>query len=493
MSSDTDWAVVIDRARDLTENPLTPVSYDTLADALEEVGEVGLPGDSIENAVSEGILNEHGEGLDTTYSFNPEALADDNEDDGGEDKLPTPIETGLTDLPTTLTVDNDGDWPEYMTARDEWVLGLFGEKMPRAPWTGTGLYPCKWAAELSADERPENTYEAVCRWVEKVNRGMSLPTPDHLESIEAVPAYMLRPSEDMLDDGDVLLFIDWDDVRDPETGEVVKECRDWLEKLNSVTEVSSSGTGLHTFVVVSESMDMTSLAEDLHSEGKVEIYQTKRFASMTGEFIKELPSDVARADEVVEEIIDEYHDWHETPDDIVRDNLAKIRGDDSASSDNSSDYVSSYYDVDCTKLILNPHKVGSEIRGGHPHHGANSRNNNIAVTSDGQMWRCYQDEHGSGGNALHLVAVCEGYISCTDAGGGCLDPLTDIEYAKMCMDARDQYDGFRMDMTPPYRAVLGTAKAFGLVPERDDKIPSGLYDVCLNLYHDHSATDLYAL
>jgi len=489
--SGINWTAVIERAREKTSDPLTPVRYETLADALCEVEEdIGLPGGYIETAVSDEVLNEHGEGVNVTYSFNPDAFAVEAEE--VEDKeLPEPIETGEIDLPSILSVEDNPEWPAYMIARDAWVLGLYGEKQPRAPWKGSGLYPCKWASDLRGDDRPETTFENVCEWVEKVNSPLrnGFPQPDDADFGKAVPAYQLPPSEGWLDEDEVLLFIDWDDVRNPNTGEIVDECLEWLEKLNSVTEVSSSGTGLHTFVVAKK-MDITALGEDLHTEGEVEIYQTKRFASMTGDFIAELPNDVARADTVVEDIIDEYHEYEKTTDEYMEESVSKLMSSNSNESGNGSSEYSPYFSVDCAKLIIDPRKVGSEIRGGHPEHGSNSRKNNIAVTSNCEVWRCYQDDHRSGGNALHLVAVCEGYISCNDSGSGCLKGLSDVEYARLCMDARDHYDGFTAEMDPPFRALLGTAKAVGLAPESADELDTALFDIVRHLYDENSSTTL---
>ncbi|WP_312910158.1 hypothetical protein [Natronosalvus caseinilyticus] len=490
MTRNIDWEAVGDRVREKTDDPMTPVSYEVLSDALCDVEQdIGLPGGYIENAVCEGILKEHRGGSDATYSFNLNTRQENNNND--KEKVPDPIKTGEVDLPSVLTVEDDPEWPEYMAYRNNWVLGLYGEKQPRAPWQGSGLYPCKWKSTLRGDERPETSFDAVCQWVKLVNGSYrnGLSQPDNTDYGRAVPAYQLPPSEDWLDENRVLLFIDWDDVRDPETGEIIEECLEWLEKLNSVTEVSSSGTGLHTFVVATK-MSINSLAEDLHTEGKVEIYQTKRFASMTGEFIAELPSDVAEAEYVVEELIDEYHEFNKTADAYMEADANEVSNSEFNQFGASSGEYSPYYAVNCMNLIIEPHRVGSEIRGGHPEHGANSRMNNIAVTGDGEIWRCYQDEHRSGGNALHLVAVCEGYISCSEAGSGCLKNLSDVEFTRLCMDARDYYDGFTSEMKPPSRALLGAAKAVGLASGSADEFDATLYDIVRDVYDNNLSKDI---
>ncbi len=44
------------------------------------------------------------------------------------------------------------------------------------------------------------------------------------------------------------IIIDFDDCRDSETGEIDPETCEWVNKLNSYTEISASGNGLHVIV-----------------------------------------------------------------------------------------------------------------------------------------------------------------------------------------------------------------------------------------------------
>jgi len=49
-------------------------------------------------------------------------------------------------------------------------------------------------------------------------------------------------------DDDPIVGVDLDDCRDPETGEVDSEAQDIIERLDSYTEISPSGTGYHVLI-----------------------------------------------------------------------------------------------------------------------------------------------------------------------------------------------------------------------------------------------------
>lgn len=71
--------------------------------------------------------------------------------------------------------------------------------------------------------------------------------------------------------------VDLDHVRDPETGKVTPEAEAIVELLNSYTEISPSGTGLHIYV-------RGTIPEDGRKDTKrgIEMYQAGRFFTVTG-------------------------------------------------------------------------------------------------------------------------------------------------------------------------------------------------------------------
>ena len=69
--------------------------------------------------------------------------------------------------------------------------------------------------------------------------------------------------------------VDLDGVRDPETGELEPAARAIIASLDSYTEISQSGTGVHTIV-------RGALPAGRRRKGKTEVYDAKRYFVMTG-------------------------------------------------------------------------------------------------------------------------------------------------------------------------------------------------------------------
>ena len=62
-------------------------------------------------------------------------------------------------------------------------------------------------------------------------------------------------------------------------------------------------------------------------------------------------------------------------------------------------------------------KSAQEWHGAHPTHGS-STGINLDCNLAQQLWHCWR--HGTGGDALSLIAVCEGLVACEDVEAGCL-------------------------------------------------------------------------
>ncbi|GGL41488.1 hypothetical protein GCM10009037_26370 [Halarchaeum grantii] len=100
-------------------------------------------------------------------------------------------------------------------------------------------------------------------------------------------------------DDDPLVGVDLDDCRDPETGAVGEDARDIVERLDSYTEVSPSGTGFHVLVE-------GELPEGRNRRGSVECYETARFFTVTGDHVSETPTRIARRQDALRGIHREY-------------------------------------------------------------------------------------------------------------------------------------------------------------------------------------------
>ena len=88
--------------------------------------------------------------------------------------------------------------------------------------------------------------------------------------------------------------VDLDDCRDPETGEIAPWAWQIVEALQSYTEISPSGRGLHVLV-------RATLPDHVgRKRGAVEIYDAGRYFAVTGQRLAELPATIEERQAQVE-------------------------------------------------------------------------------------------------------------------------------------------------------------------------------------------------
>lgn len=98
----------------------------------------------------------------------------------------------------------------------------------------------------------------------------------------------------VFDTDGLIAGVDLDDCRDPESGEIDPWAREIVEELDSFTEVSPSGTGLHLYVfgIVPDGGNRADIGD-----GEIEIYDSDRYFTVTGEHLSETPATIEqRAD-----------------------------------------------------------------------------------------------------------------------------------------------------------------------------------------------------
>jgi len=95
--------------------------------------------------------------------------------------------------------------------------------------------------------------------------------------------------------------IDLDGVRNPGTGEIVPWAFSWVRKLNSFTEVSPSGDGLHIWGRIKRAWDRPGF-----NASGIEVYSRLKFLTVTGRHLESTPLTV---NEIDPELLDELHEF----------------------------------------------------------------------------------------------------------------------------------------------------------------------------------------
>lgn len=116
-----------------------------------------------------------------------------------------------------------------------------------------------------------------------------------------------RPNVDgvgfVFTDDDPYVGVDLDDCRDPKTGQLSDVAIEIVMRLQSYTEISPSGTGLHVIA-------RGELPDGPRRRGSVEMYDTGRFFTMTGDRLVGTPSTVCTRPSALHSV----HQTHVTAD-----------------------------------------------------------------------------------------------------------------------------------------------------------------------------------
>jgi len=175
-----------------------------------------------------------------------------------------------------ISIDEPEQIPETLLERDQWVCWREEErdgkptKIPVTP--GAGGFASATESETWA------SFETAIDYTET----------EHADGIGFV-----------FTDDDPIVGVDLDDCRDPETGDVDDAALDIIERLDSYTEVSPSGTGYHVLIT-------GTLPDGRNRRGNIELYDTARFFTVTGDHVDRTPTRVARRQDALTAIHREY-------------------------------------------------------------------------------------------------------------------------------------------------------------------------------------------
>jgi putative DNA primase/helicase len=168
------------------------------------------------------------------------------------------------------------DLPEALTARDQWVC---------------------W-------RREERDGKATKVPVEPATGGYASTTdPDTWTDLETARDTVGTTDADgvgfVFTDDDPLVGVDLDNCRDPDSGTIDEWALDVVTRLDSYTEVSPSGTGVHVIV-------KGELPDGRSRSGDVEMYETSRFFTVTGDRLDQTPPTVQRRIDAIRGVHQDY-------------------------------------------------------------------------------------------------------------------------------------------------------------------------------------------
>lgn len=237
-----------------------------------------------------------------------------------------------------------------------WVATRGSDKAPCAPWqTGDD-------AKVDAQNIYVQTdFGNVAEWIDKYPANLG---------------YGVVPSGK-----DRFVVFDFDGCVDPGTRKIIDpDIAEYVERLDSYTEVSGSGTGLHVFVRASPPGNL-----ELKEAG-VEMYISGQYVAVTFDHFEGTPTDVEARDDATLELYRELEGESPTVTDIT-----PYDGE----APDSPIYRSSVADLFDVPLDKNvPHPV----------HGSEQTGANFRVESESpSMWRCWR--HGVSGNVSQLLAI----------------------------------------------------------------------------------------
>lgn len=259
-----------------------------------------------ETADADADAPEGGEQGDDEPTDSPDTARESTAEADNRDANPTPdgAETGSSGGVSTsggpwtaldYSTTESGVYCDAQTERAQWMGRV--EKQPFSPWADRDApAPCSKDGHTAADECG---CDARFKWSFEGNHA-------DVETVAMAEAdHRLDGRVFIQRDDDPLAYVDGDDVRDPETGEVHPSFTALLDHLGlTYGDVSQSGSGVHAVYRGELPEGVKEAAWPLDDEPfganddlpSVEIYARKRVYVATGEHVPETPTDAREWD-----------------------------------------------------------------------------------------------------------------------------------------------------------------------------------------------------
>ncbi|AUV80261.1 hypothetical protein C2R22_00110 [Salinigranum rubrum] len=176
--------------------------------------------------------------------------------------------------------------PEELREREQWVAWRYQWDRDHDEWT-------KIPVDVDTDGFASST------------------NADTWTAFEDAVAYHDRDDTDtdgvgfVVTEEDLVVGIDLDDVRDPETGDLEAWAEALLDDVPTYAEVSPSGTGLRLFGF-GFVPDGGNRGDVDGAEGHLEMYDDGRYLTVTGHTVADAPADVRQANDAIAEVHAEY-------------------------------------------------------------------------------------------------------------------------------------------------------------------------------------------
>jgi len=217
----------------------------------------------------------------------PASTSSTEPDDKESADYPTPETTGEV-IPPTLK------------RREDWYVTNADDKRAYAPWkAGTERF-VSWLPPRDGNDKDTDyagTFEDAREWVDEYGAFDYYGT----RSLATAP------------DEKRLVFLDFDDVRDPESGEIHPQAWKMVSETGLFATLSSSGTGIHGYVwAESVPPEMKpSFVNELdgweHTDNpELEFYAQDRFIVFTGEHLEDTATEIPTRSEMVHTFINDH-------------------------------------------------------------------------------------------------------------------------------------------------------------------------------------------
>lgn len=193
----------------------------------------------------------------------------------------------LPDREPAVLESSGGHVPQTLRELDIWVVWDGEEKIPKAPWQAGTMYPCRWAADGDRDPRASFERAAMVAELPIDDIHQAWPFPDGDRPDQIRPAVLLPHDPDAAN----IVFVDLDDVRDPESGTVTGEAIALIDQLGGYTELSITGSGIHIYGRGTLPDGVSTVSAPLSQSGRIEAYDHSRFTAGTWHHVDGTPRD----------------------------------------------------------------------------------------------------------------------------------------------------------------------------------------------------------